>query len=185
MLACNGGGGGDDTDTTDGTGAASTMSSAPSTGNTPGTTTDEPPTTSGPTAPTGTDGTSESSDTTPPVTTTDGTTGDPPDPNELGGPFRRGINIGVRNPSFPDPDGAWLAGQVGCNSIRVSLPERHLVTWGYDIEVSDIAAYADMGLDHHIAFLTSPIAEHSTAPDGTPEWSSRITSRPTCTSRRS
>ncbi|PCC67710.1 hypothetical protein SAMN02745121_02347 [Nannocystis exedens] len=169
ILACNGGGGGD-TDTTDGTGAAATMSGGPSTGDTPGTTTDEPPTTGGPTVPTGTDGTSESSDTTPPVTTTDGTTGDPPDPNELGGPFRRGINIGVRNPGFSDPDGAWLAGQVGCNSIRVSLPERHLVTWGYDIEVADIAAYADMGLDRHIAFLTSPIAEHSTAPNGTPDW---------------
>src|SRR5690606_10209098 len=117
-----------------------------------------------------TDGTSGSSDTASTLPTTDGTTGDPPDPDELGGPFRRGINIGVRNPSFTDPECAWLAAQVGCNSMRVSLPEQHLVTWGYDIEVPDIAAYADMGLDHHIAFLTTPTREHSTAPPDTPDW---------------
>ncbi|MDC0667125.1 hypothetical protein [Nannocystis radixulma] len=170
VLACNGGGGGDDTEATDGTGSPGTMTSGPSTGgNTPASATDDPPT-GGPGDPTETGGTSESSDTTPPVTTTDSTTGDPPDPNELGGPFRRGINIGVRNPNFSDPECAWLAAQVGCNSIRVSLPEQHLVTWGYDIEVPDIDAYAGMGLDHHIAFLTSPIREHSTAPEGTPDW---------------
>jgi len=52
----------------------------------------------------------------------------------------------------------------------VSLPERHLVQWGYNIEVSDMQSYAALGLSEHVAFLTSPIREHSTAPSSAADW---------------
>lgn len=92
------------------------------------------------------------------------------DPPALGGPFLRGINFGYRNPKWGDPDMAWLAAQAGSDSARLSLQETHLNKWGYDIEVGDAMQYEAVGLGHHIAFLIAPIAEHSTAPQGTPDW---------------
>ena len=118
-----------------------------------------------------------------PGSATDGTTTQAPDtgdtaptgddtgePGELGGPFLRGINLGFRNPNWGDPDMGWLAGQAGSNSARLSLPETHVDKWGYEIEVGDMMAYLGDGLSHHIAFLIAPIAAHSSAPDGTPDW---------------
>lgn len=127
------------------------------------------PTTGGPTAMT-TGGPQGSDDDGTGTTGPDATTGDTGDPEALGGPLRRGINFGFRNPSFGDPDMAWLAVEAGCDSARLSLPETHLTTWGYEIEVGDMAAYAGLGMGRHVAFLISPIAAHSTAPDGTPDW---------------
>lgn len=101
--------------------------------------------------------------------TGDSTT-DTGEPGELGGPFQRGINLGYRNTGWGDPDMAWLAAQAGSTSARLSLAEKHLDKWGYDIEVGDMQAYLGEGMGHHIAFLTAPIAAHSSAPDGTPEW---------------
>lgn len=171
LVACSGPGGGATaaTDADDSTGATTPDPTAP-TGDDAGTL--DEPTTAGPGDPTADsdvpgDPTADSDD---PGDPTDDTGDDTGEPGELGGPFRRGINIGYRNPSFSDPDGAWLASQVGLDSIRVSLPETHLDKWGYDIEVGDVTAYAELGLDHHIAFLISPILEHSTAPPGTQDW---------------
>ena len=42
--------------------------------------------------------------------------------------------------------------------------------WGYDIEVNDMKSYAQLGMGEHIAFMTTPIAAHSTAPGGIPSW---------------
>jgi hypothetical protein len=161
-VACTGPGGVQVTDSNGSSGDGGTGGTEPTTATTGDGGTADPPTT-GPEQPTGTT-------TGDPDQTTGSTGGDTGEPDELGGPFRRGINIGVRNPKFTDPDGAWLASQVGCNSIRVSLPEAHLVTWGYDIEASDVAMYAEFGLDHHIAFLTTPTRDHSTAPADVPDW---------------
>ncbi len=95
---------------------------------------------------------------------------DTSEPEDLGGPFLRGMNFGFRNPKWGDPEMAWLAAQGGSNSARLSLPETHLNMWGYDIEVADNMQYVADGLGHHIAFLIAPIPEHSTAPQGTPDW---------------
>ncbi|HVK68459.1 MAG TPA: hypothetical protein VM694_28570 [Polyangium sp.] len=88
----------------------------------------------------------------------------------LGGPFRHGVNAGHRHPTWSDPELAKLAREAGADSQRISLPEQHLETWGYEIEVEDIKQYAALGMSNHVAFLTTPTAEHSTAPAGTPNW---------------
>lgn len=97
-------------------------------------------------------------------------TSDTSEPGEPGDPFLRGMNFGFRNPNWGDPDMAWLAAQAGSTSARLSLPETHLNKWGYDIEVGDNMQYQALGMGHHIAFLIAPIPEHSTAPQGTPDW---------------
>lgn len=106
-----------------------------------------------------------------PMTTGSSSTGnDTTGPEDLGGPFLRGINFGFRNPGWTDADMAWLAAAAGSTSARLSLPETHLDKWGYDIELADVQTYKADGMDHHIAFLIAPIAAHSTAPDGAPDW---------------
>lgn len=90
--------------------------------------------------------------------------------NSLGGPFRYGVNFGHPNPNWGDPDDAFLSAEAGANSARLKLSEGHLETWGYDIEVADMNSYASLGMNEHIAFLSSPTAAHSTAPQGIPSW---------------
>ena len=98
---------------------------------------------------------------------TAGTGGSDP---SLGLPVRFGINGGHRNQAWGDATQAQLYVKGGCNSSRVSLPERHLDQWGYEIEVADMQAYASLGLANHVAFLTSPIRAHSTAPSSAADW---------------
>jgi hypothetical protein len=88
----------------------------------------------------------------------------------LGDPVRFGINGGHRNKDWGDATHAELYIRAGCNSSRVSLPQTHLVKWGYGIELGDMQAYATLGLSRHVAFLTSPIREHSTAPAAAADW---------------
>jgi hypothetical protein len=90
--------------------------------------------------------------------------------NPLGGFFRYGVNGGFPNPNWTDPDLAQLERWRGCNSQRVSLPETHLQRWGWEIELGDLAAYRELGLSGHVAFLTSPTREHSTAPASAADW---------------
>lgn len=90
--------------------------------------------------------------------------------NALGGLFHYGVNFGHPNPKWGDPDDAFLSAEAGANSARLKLPETHLETWGYEIEVNDMKKYADLGMSDHIAFLITPTAEHSTAPAGIPSW---------------
>ncbi|MBU1412564.1 hypothetical protein KKC22_13715 [Myxococcota bacterium] len=85
--------------------------------------------------------------------------------------IRLGINKGHRNTTWNDQQTADLAVRAGVNSSRISLPMSHLETWGYEIEVQDIAYYRDHGIDRHlVAFLTKPTVECSTAPAGTADW---------------
>ena len=88
----------------------------------------------------------------------------------LGPAFRFGINGGNRNKSWNDAIQADLEAAAGCNSQRISLPERHLDQWGYDIELKDMEHYASVGMKDQVAFLTSPIREHSTAPSTAADW---------------
>ncbi|HEY0138625.1 MAG TPA: hypothetical protein VGB85_31290 [Nannocystis sp.] len=176
FSACGGGGsdrepGATAEGTTDATGATGVTGTGSSpTGTTPGTDTGDVPTTGA------TEDTDVTGDTGNTVGTNDtGNTADTGDtdtggPGQLGGQFLRGINLGYRNPAWGDPDMGWLAGQAGSTSARLSLHEGHLDKWGYEIELGDMESYASSGLGHHIAFLIAPIAAHSTAPDGTPDW---------------
>lgn len=88
----------------------------------------------------------------------------------LGGFFRYGINGGYPNPNFDDQDLATLEARRGCTSQRISLPETHLVRWGWDIELADLAAYQALGLTGQVGFLTSPTREHSSAPASAQDW---------------
>ncbi len=86
------------------------------------------------------------------------------------GAFRYGMNFGHRNSAWGDPLYAELAQRVGASSARVSLPERHLDQWGYDIELGDMAEYASLGFGNLVAFLSAPIRSHSTAPSSAADW---------------
>lgn len=146
-------------------GSTSSNPSDPSAGTTESTAASQPTSES---SPTGGQTSDTTSDTTSDASATQGD--DTGEPGELGGPFLRGINFGYRNPSWGDPDMGWLAAQAGSTSARLSLQETHLDKWGYDIEVGDMQTYQADGMSHHIAFLIAPIAAHSTAPEGTPDW---------------
>jgi hypothetical protein len=89
--------------------------------------------------------------------------------SSLGGHFRHGVNYGYV-PGVTDEQSGILARRAGANSARISLPERHLETWGYDIEAADNASYVKNGITSTVAFLSGPAAAHSSAPPGTPDW---------------
>jgi hypothetical protein len=86
----------------------------------------------------------------------------------LGGPFGHGVNMGYV-PGFSDVDMATLARAAGANGARLSFPESHFATWGYDIEIVDNQAYQSLGVRENVAFLSSPAREHSSAPTATPD----------------
>lgn len=90
---------------------------------------------------------------------------------ELPSGFRYGINLGHRNADWGDAETATLAAQAGARSMRVKLPAMHLATWGYDIEVGDLEAYASLGMRDHIGFLIgSESVELTVAPEGSEDW---------------
>lgn len=98
-----------------------------------------------------------------------GGTDAPPSTDPVENTFRLGANMGFRNASWDDVITATLSAQAGCDSLRLSLPERHLDRWGYDVEVSDMQAYAQLGFRDAVGFLTEPIRAHSTAPASVPD----------------
>lgn len=165
VMGCTGGG-------ADSTGSASASATATATEATTGPsstdTTDPGPTTGPTTTTTTTTGGPTTDDPTGPGTgvTTDDTGELPP---ALGGPFRRGINLGY-NPGWGDPDMAYLAVEAGSTSARLKLSENHFDNWGYGIETGDMMQYAALGMSDHVAFLVEPIAAHSTAPPDVEAW---------------
>ncbi|CAN5167085.1 hypothetical protein BH09MYX1_BH09MYX1_67150 [soil metagenome] len=88
----------------------------------------------------------------------------------LSSPFRYGMNVGHPNADWGDDEMGLLAAQAGADSERIKLPETHLTTWGWDIEVGDIKSYAANGMKDHVGFLCTPTAAHSTMPSGKADW---------------
>lgn len=86
-----------------------------------------------------------------------------------GGHFRHGVNYGY-TPGISDEQSAILARRAGANSARISLPERHLEMWGYDVEKGDNESYVKNGITDSVCFLSGPTKAHSSAPDGKPDW---------------
>jgi hypothetical protein len=99
----------------------------------------------------------------------DPTSGDG-DGDLLGGKLRIGVNHGHRNSSWGDAQDSELSRDAGCNSARLKLPETHLDTWGWDIELGDMASYADHGKRDLVAFLIGPTRPHSSAPVDVADW---------------
>lgn len=99
----------------------------------------------------------------------DATSGDG-DGELLGGKLRIGVNHGHRNSSFGDAQDSELSRDAGCNSARLKLPETHLDTWGWDIELGDMASYAQHGKRDLVAFLITPTRPHSSAPAEAADW---------------
>ncbi|MFV8749381.1 hypothetical protein ACNOYE_02390 [Nannocystaceae bacterium ST9] len=99
----------------------------------------------------------------------DATTGDG-DGDLLGGKFRIGINHGHRNQSWGDAQDSELSRDAGCNSARLKLHEGHLDTWGWGIELEDMATYEQHGKRDMVAFLIGPTRPHSSAPADAADW---------------
>jgi hypothetical protein len=99
----------------------------------------------------------------------DSTTGDG-DGDQLGGKLRIGINHGHRNSNWGDAQDSELSRDAGCNSARLKLPETHLDTWGWDIELGDMATYVAHGKRDLVAFLIGPTRPHSSAPPEAADW---------------
>jgi hypothetical protein len=99
----------------------------------------------------------------------DPTSGDG-DGDQLGGKLRIGINHGHTNFSWGDAQDSELSRDAGCNSARLKLPETHLETWGWEIELGDMATYAAHGKRDLVAFLIGPTRPHSSAPPEAADW---------------
>jgi hypothetical protein len=88
----------------------------------------------------------------------------------LGGKLRIGVNHGHRNSNWGDAQDSELSRDAGCNSARLKLPETHLETWGWEIELGDMATYAAHGKHDLVAFLIGPTRPHSSAPPEAADW---------------
>jgi len=86
-----------------------------------------------------------------------------PDENDL--PFRIGNNPCYYGGYWDDAQATRLSARGGLDGQRKKLPEQHLVTWGYGIEVGDCKTANSVGVYDLIGYLATPSKEHSTDPD--------------------
>ncbi|KAG4100866.1 hypothetical protein H8356DRAFT_1035389 [Neocallimastix lanati (nom. inval.)] len=86
-----------------------------------------------------------------------------PDPSNL--KFRTGNCLGYIGGIWDDAKNSYLAAMAGLDGQRKKLPENHLTTWGYGIEVGDCKYNNEIGIYDLIAYLATPTAEHSTNPN--------------------
>ena len=83
-------------------------------------------------------------------------------------PFLYGTNMGYFGPSWDDKSLANIASGnpslnvsgAGVKSIRVSLPEHFLETWGYDVRLSEFSHYTSVGLLDNVVMIGEPSAAH-------------------------
>jgi len=83
-------------------------------------------------------------------------------------PFLYGTNMGYFGPSWDDKTLANIASGnpslnvagAGVKSIRVSLPEHFLETWGYDVRLSEFNHYNSLGILDNVVMLGEPSAAH-------------------------
>ncbi len=83
-------------------------------------------------------------------------------------PFLYGTNMGYFGPSWDDKSLANIASGnpsvhvagTGVKSIRISLPEHFLETWGYDVRLSEFNHYGSLGILDNVVMLGEPSAAH-------------------------
>jgi hypothetical protein len=82
--------------------------------------------------------------------------------------FLYGTNMGYFGPSWDDKSLANIARGnpslnvpgAGVRTIRVSLPEHFLETWGYDVRLSEFSHYGSLGILDNVVMLGEPSSTH-------------------------
>ncbi len=82
--------------------------------------------------------------------------------------FLYGTNMGYFGPSWDDKSLANIAAGnpslnvagAGVKSIRVSLPEQFLESWGYDVRLSEFNHYGSLGIFDNVVMLGEPSSAH-------------------------
>ena len=82
--------------------------------------------------------------------------------------FLYGTNMGYFGPSWDDKSLANISGGnpslnvagAGVKSLRVSLPEHFLETWGYDVRLSEFSHYNSLGILDNVVMLGEPSSGH-------------------------
>mgnify|MGYP002625096206 FL=1 len=82
-----------------------------------------------------------------------------PDSSKL--QYRFGNGLGYVGKGWDDAKMANLSSMAGYDGQRKKLPEQHLVTWGYGIEVDDCKVNTKLGILDVIGYLATPTKAHS------------------------
>ena len=82
-----------------------------------------------------------------------------PDSSEL--QYRLGNGLGYIGNGWDDSKMANLSRLAGYDGQRKKLPEKHLVTWGYNIETWDCKDNIKYGILDVIGYLAQPTEQHS------------------------
>ena len=82
-----------------------------------------------------------------------------PDPTTL--QYRLGNGLGYIGNGWDDARMANLSSLAGFDGQRKKLPEQHLVTWGYGIELGDAQTNTKLGILDVVGYLATPTKMHS------------------------
>ena len=80
-----------------------------------------------------------------------------PDPTTL--QYRLGNGLGYIGNGWDDAKMANLSSLAGFDGQRKKLPEQHLVTWGYGIELGDAQTNTKLGILDVVGYLATPTLE--------------------------
>ena len=90
-----------------------------------------------------------------------------PDSSDL--QYRLGNGLGYIGNGWDDSKLANLSRLAGYDGQRKKLPEKHLVTWGYNIETWDCKDSIKYGILDVIGYLAQPTDQHSSNATNNPE----------------
>ena len=90
-----------------------------------------------------------------------------PDPTNL--EYRFGSGGGLYGNGWDDAKAAILGSMAGADGARKKLPEKHLVDWGYGIELGDCKVNTQHGILDVIGYLATPTKAHSSNATGDSE----------------
>ena len=90
-----------------------------------------------------------------------------PDSSDL--QYRLGNGLGYIGNGWDDSKMANLSRLAGYDGQRKKLPEKHLVTWGYNIETWDCKDNTKYGILDVIGYLAQPTEQHSSNATNNPE----------------
>jgi len=82
-------------------------------------------------------------------------------PDESLLPFRMGNNPGYYGGYWDDAKATNLSSKAAIDGQRKKLPQQHLVTWGYGIEIGDCQVANKVGVYDLVGYLATPASNES------------------------